>query len=289
MHWNEIVAGALFRLAKRRAVRNSVAQEQTRSLNDYSAWHSDELGAQFGRFLDGHLVENKDVLDFGCGSGGLAVAVSRLGARSIYGIDLNRALIEAAIKAAAATGAKVEFRVATKADAIPFVDRSFDVVLCFDVLEHVIEYESIVREWSRVLRPHGRIVISWTPYFYPYGHHLYRYAPIPWMHVFCSDAVMNMVASRVVNSAEFKPAYWDLDEKGRRMDRFAGTTNLGDLNRLTIAKFERICTNQGFKFLRREFQPLSPFRKVPNADRLCRLPGVREFLTASVAYEIAVS
>jgi SAM-dependent methyltransferase len=286
---DDILAAGLFHLARRRAVNNAKAGRQTQTPEAYSAWRCDELQAEFAQFVDSHAVAGKDVLDFGCGSGSLAMAVARLGAHRVAGIDLRPPHIEAATRAAAAAGIAIDFRVSERPARIDFADDSFDVILCFDVLEHVIEYESIVGEWGRVLRPQGRVLISWCPYYHPYGHHLHRYAPIPWMHFFFSDAVMNRVCSKIVNLAEFTPPYWDIDETGKRRDRFAGKTTIDDLNGLTIARFERLCGRSGFTFRRRELQPLTPLRTLPFAERLCGMPVLREFLTACAVYEIAVA
>ncbi len=49
---------------------------------------------------------------------------------------------------------------------IPFDDRSFDVVICTQVLEHAYKPEKIIAECSRVLRPDGKIFIS-MPFVYP--------------------------------------------------------------------------------------------------------------------------
>jgi SAM-dependent methyltransferase len=47
-------------------------------------------------------------------------------------------------------------------DRLPFPDKCFDVVICLDVLEHVVEQEQLVREIGRVLRPSGQLFLT-TP------------------------------------------------------------------------------------------------------------------------------
>ena len=44
--------------------------------------------------------------------------------------------------------------------ALSFDDRSFDSVLCFDVLEHVPDYRGALREFARVLAPGGQLLLS---------------------------------------------------------------------------------------------------------------------------------
>lgn len=49
--------------------------------------------------------------------------------------------------------------------SLPFADASFDVVLCFETLEHVESPIAVLREIRRVLRPGGNIFVSvpWVP------------------------------------------------------------------------------------------------------------------------------
>lgn len=48
----------------------------------------------------------------------------------------------------------------SEADAIPVPDGSFEVILCTEVLEHVAEPISVVREFGRILAPGGRLILT---------------------------------------------------------------------------------------------------------------------------------
>jgi 2-polyprenyl-6-hydroxyphenyl methylase/3-demethylubiquinone-9 3-methyltransferase len=94
-----------------------------------------------------------ETLDVGCGGGFASETMARAGAR-VTGIDISARSIEAAKEHALAAGLAIDYREAS-ADALPFASASFDVVTCFDVLEHVPSVEAVVRESFRVLKPGG--------------------------------------------------------------------------------------------------------------------------------------
>ena len=66
------------------------------------------------------------------------------------------------------------------ADKIPLPDGSLDSILCTEVLEHVPEPAAVWREFNRLLRPGGKVLLA-TPMYWP-GHEepydFYRYTDI---------------------------------------------------------------------------------------------------------------
>lgn len=51
------------------------------------------------------------------------------------------------------------------ADSIPFRDNFFDAIICSELLEHVENPESVLREIFRILKPEGRVFIT-VPFLY---------------------------------------------------------------------------------------------------------------------------
>lgn len=50
--------------------------------------------------------------------------------------------------------------IVSPAHAVPVADASFDVLLCTEVLEHVPEPIAVIREFGRILRPGGRLILT---------------------------------------------------------------------------------------------------------------------------------
>ena len=99
-----------------------------------------------------------DVLEIGCGSGAMAAEVLRRHPDvRMTATDYDASMVEAARARLSPFGGRADVRQAD-ATALPFEDASFDLVLSFVMLHHVVRWEAAVAELVRVLRPGGRIV-----------------------------------------------------------------------------------------------------------------------------------
>lgn len=118
--------------------------------------------AEVDRVLDGHDLSGLDVLDIGCGSGGIALYLaSRHGAASVTGFDVERPVIEAARQRAKRDGLADRVRfVHAQPGTLPFDDTSFDLVFSKDALLHVPDKDALFDDVFRVLRPGGRFAAS---------------------------------------------------------------------------------------------------------------------------------
>ncbi len=139
--------------------------------------YTDECGPQgFCSFFNDLELENKDVLDFGCGFGGRTIRFRELGARSVTGIEVGSDMVDEARDFAASKGERAIQFVLAEGEDLPFADQTFDVVCSYDVFEHVADLSVCLQECYRVLRPGGVLYGVFPPFHHPTGgSHLHGY------------------------------------------------------------------------------------------------------------------
>lgn len=104
-------------------------------------------------------VESPKILDVGCGGGILSEALAKTGAQ-VTGIDLSEPSIEAARQHAQYQGLQIDYRVTSAEEIAQSQPKSFDVVTCMEMLEHVPAPEKIIAACSQVLKPGGLAFFS---------------------------------------------------------------------------------------------------------------------------------
>jgi SAM-dependent methyltransferase len=259
------------------------------SASAYREWRDAALRAQFLANFDPEDLRDKDVLDFGCGEGGLSCLVATFGVKSITGIDLSEEQVRSAVARLqqASLPIRPQFLVGSDSKSVDLGDASMDVILCFDVLEHILDYRAIIPEWHRVLRPQGRVFIWWVPWFHPYGHHIHPLVPLPWVHAFFPDKTLIDVCARIYDMPEFKARLWDQDADGKkRPNKWAKMDKLPDVNRLTIARFERTCRESSLRIEYRRSTGFEGSRFAGVTSMLSQIPWIREFFTSHVVYKL---
>ena len=104
----------------------------------------------------------ESVLDVACGTGGIAERVAQRGAE-VTGIDFSSKLVETAQRRAEEQGLSIRYEVGD-AEALPYGDASFDVVV--SAFGHMFAPDQVAAasELARVCRPGGRLGLAcWTP------------------------------------------------------------------------------------------------------------------------------
>ena len=102
-------------------------------------------------FLDrtGLLKPSDKILEIGCGVGGIVAELSRRG-HDIIGTDISREIIAHGLRIH--DGIRLEVQ---PAEELSYADQTFDVVLSFDLFEHIARIDRHLAEVRRVLKPQG--------------------------------------------------------------------------------------------------------------------------------------
>ena len=105
-----------------------------------------------------HLPSQRRLLDIGCGTGVPATYMkSALGFAEIYGVDIDKAAIEAA----KSRGIKA-FRCNLDQEDLPFEQGYFDAIFAGEIIEHLVNPDRLLQEAHRTLAADGMLVVT-TP------------------------------------------------------------------------------------------------------------------------------
>jgi ubiquinone/menaquinone biosynthesis C-methylase UbiE len=98
------------------------------------------------------------LLDLGCGDGEFTLRVAeKIGTKRVFGVEM----IKDSVDKAAASGIKC-YQADFDRAHFPFEDETFDVVCANQVIEHLSDTDTFVKEIYRVLKPGGYAVVSTT-------------------------------------------------------------------------------------------------------------------------------
>jgi ubiquinone/menaquinone biosynthesis C-methylase UbiE len=175
-----------------------------------------------------------EALEIGCGHGGMLEALAEAGAMS-RGIDPDPHRVAfAQSKGLAASVAPAE--------SLPFADATFDAIVCDEVIEHLADVGTALREAFRVLRPGGHFYGVWGPAWLTYnGPHLIKCISVPWVQLWFSDQTIIHALERQREESVWPRSY--LDYKIEDFER---------MGRVTRAKLRDAATRSGFVVEREE-------------------------------------
>lgn len=217
----------------------------------------DALEKLFSAFPDlKSLVKGRRVLDFGCGVGQQSVALAKELGAIVTGLDTNQGVLVEAKHLA--------FHHKIANDHCTFVDEigdeKYDIIISQDAMEHFPDPAAILKVMKDHLAPGGKALITFSPpWFAPYGHHMHFFCKLPWLNLMFSEKTVMKVRAKYRNDGATK--YTEVES---------------GLNKMTLAKFERLVSDSGLTVSRQNY------RGVKDLNFLTRIPVIRELMTNRV-------
>lgn len=232
------------------------AKNRNNSKSDYFLFQKYQ-GELLVRFLNNMNIEfsGKDLLDLGCGFGGYSKAFLDAGA-NVIGLDLSPINTQDKIP-----------MVSGDALSLPFINNSFDIVICASLIEHIPEPFLLLKEIYRVLKSGGLLYLSFPPFYSPVGGH--QFSPY---HLLGEKIAL--VLSR--KHSFYKPSSWIKNASQNDGEKYSTAFGNWGLYPITIKR----CIS----FIKRV-----PFEIICQATRyssidFSRIPILGEFLTLHVQF-----
>lgn len=199
-------------------------------------------------------VQGKAIVDFGCGEGYQSLALAEIGAQRVVGIEAYEPHVVGAREKVKERGLEERVFFATQVEAEHA--GGFDIVLSHNSMEHFADPEAILRIFTRLVRPNGKIYITFGPLWYSmYGAHTNFFCLFPWIHLLLPEKVVLTVRNGYTN-----------DQASRYEDVRGG------LNRMTRKKFYRLVADAGCKVIYRKeiyMVGMKWLRYIPILRELC--------------------
>jgi len=217
----------------------------------------DLLCRVFPGFLDS--IAGKRVLDFGCGDGYQTVALVQSGAAYALGLDTSNMTLSRARALAASfhLGSRIDFAERLE----PRLQKTFDLVISQNSFEHFGDPVRVLEEMKGALKNTGAIFLTFgPPWFAPYGSHMHFFTKVPWVNILFSEKTVMSVRRHFRNDGATR--YEEVE---------------GGLNRMTVAKFERIISASGLKTAEKNYEC------VKGLKFLGQIPWIRELFVNRVS------
>ncbi|MGC9269687.1 class I SAM-dependent methyltransferase [Acidiphilium sp.] len=169
-----------------------------RAFFDGQRTDSAEFWRRLGR--DDIDLAGRRVLELGCGHGALSVEAAAKGATSVLGVDIDADPIAFAQRHVPQAYPDLAPALAFRCEDIAEIPDSepFDIVLCKDTAEHILDLAGVFAQVHRLLKPGGRFVIGTSPLYYsPFGDHGRYLGPgLPWLAALLPEPLLFALASR---------------------------------------------------------------------------------------------
>jgi ubiquinone biosynthesis O-methyltransferase len=149
-------------------------------------------------------AQDSTILDIACGYGYGSEILAK-NAKLYTGVDINEELVKNAQEKYGKNKKNIEF---IQADATKFQAKiKYDLVLCFETIEHITDYHAVVRMLASSVRKNGRIIISSPnrPVSSPNAENITSKPANPYhTQEFTPEELLNIIKDNGIKIKEFK-------------------------------------------------------------------------------------
>ena len=137
---------------------------------DYFEYGKVEINKFWKRLGGKPELEDRSILDFGCGHGALCVDLAKSGAKLINGIDVNSELIDFAKEN---------------------LNLNFNLIVTKDTFEHAVNLPEILDKFYELLENGGKVYAGFGPLYNAYnGDHGRTQLNFPWLHTIIPESLI---------------------------------------------------------------------------------------------------
>jgi ubiquinone/menaquinone biosynthesis C-methylase UbiE len=148
------------------------------------------------------------ILEIGCGYGRNLLALSHIVNSEVFGCDISSEQLQKTqdkMKENGVTNVKTVLQ--TAADKLPFENNSFDFIVLWQVLEHILsreEKKKILEEATRVVKNDGHILIETPNLLFPFDYHDNN---LPLVHWLLPDSLRQTLTKKI-RGRDFPPSQY---------------------------------------------------------------------------------
>lgn len=219
------------------------------------------------------------VLEIGCGEGGVLKAFINKGCVGV-GVELDISRIAMANEYLPEDIAAGRLRFVAKdiyqVDVVQDLEGAFDIIVLKDVIEHIHDQQRLIGWMKNFLKQEGVIFFGFPPWYMPFGGH----------QQICKSKISRLPYIHLLPKSIYR---WVLVNRKENVDEMMEIRETG----ISIERFEKICKNEGYRFLNKQHYLLNPiyewkfgWKPRKQLGIIKAVPFFRNFLTTCVYYII---
>ncbi len=230
------------------------------SINDYNLYRRKRAKESLKYLVDFTDLKDKKILDIGCGHGSNAFTLAEEGG-IVTGVDIDDKRLDIA--------RDINFHkniFYTNKSLDKFLNEKFQIITILDVLEHITNYEILLKNVIEIIDKDSLIYLEYNPYFSIIGHHLYDYTLLP-VQLFPYQITESIVLKNSKNAGIFSA------EESLKQFR--------ELNKITCRNLRYFLKRNNFKIIFERNHISIPGIRSINTGLFRYLPFIEDLFSAS--------